>query len=249
MARVIGYLHEGDVVQATAVWSSWLRIKKWWPKGGWLRYCSGRSAAYRLLPTSGQKQFRIPSLVSNPWGQVVDAKWDSDIVDLLGNSTTRKPTSLESPLCLAACFNLSNKAKTLLHGGADPGEPSGPLDRTPLINCAIHGSSDVAKLLLNAQADVSGTDSFGRCALLYAGARGRTAIASLILAHKSHWAGRDGHILLALRAAIYSKSLEVADVLLPHVERMHDQEAAKVYIGCLSETLDWFPSALLQLVW
>mmetsp|Transcript_15965 Transcript_15965/g.30200 ORF Transcript_15965/g.30200 Transcript_15965/m.30200 type:complete len:413 (-) Transcript_15965:248-1486(-) len=249
MARIIGYLHEGDIVQASAVWSTWLRIKKWWPKGGWLRHPSEKLTEFTLLPTSGQEDFRIPLLVSNPWSEISDEKWETTTVDLLDNDATKSSTPTESPLSLAACFNLSHKVRTLLDDGNDPSEPSGPLSRTPLINCAIHGSIDVAKLLLEARADVSGTDSFGRCALRYASGRGRTAIVRLLLAHKAHWAGRDEQTLVALREAMYSKNVDVVDVLLPHVKTMHEQEAAQVYIGCLSESLDWFPSALLQLVW
>eukprot|EP00471_Norrisiella_sphaerica_P011990 CAMPEP_0184502008 /NCGR_PEP_ID=MMETSP0113_2-20130426/49155_1 /TAXON_ID=91329 /ORGANISM="Norrisiella sphaerica, Strain BC52" /LENGTH=451 /DNA_ID=CAMNT_0026890973 /DNA_START=180 /DNA_END=1535 /DNA_ORIENTATION=+ len=285
-AGVIGYLHEGDVIQASATWDGWIRIKKWWSYGGWLQYAKNgkRSALFELVPTRGSDKLRLPPLASNPVPAYVTYPCSNNVqlapegltssalstVEenqakicelIMGGSLSRLRSLLEaridpdckgskniSPLSLAACLNLKDEANVLLEARANPNCTSGPLARTPLINSAIYGSGKIAELLMRKRADVSIRDQFNRCALVYAGARGHASVARHILEHKTkRWNAAAAS--RALRTAIFSNELAVADVVLPHVPRINEKEAVQAYVMKLTASLSWLVPVLQELVW
>lgn len=113
----------------------------------------------------------------------------------------------------AARDNVTYQLERLLNEGKDPDERSEE-GLTPLMNCALYGSYEVAQMLLNAGADPDiQHESEKTTALMMASAKGYVNIAELLVNHGAQINIRDIYANDARFYAVFSGSLEILELL------------------------------------
>jgi len=136
---------------------------------------------------------------------------------------TRTPSTMLSPLSVAAEAGNAAEVRALLAGGADVHAKEGPYRRTALHWSGYYGHVAAVEALLAGGADVHAKDNAGRTALHWAVAKGHVAIVEALLAGGAdvhakdmfgetalHQAGTEGHVaaveaLLAGGADVHAK--------------------------------------------
>ncbi|MEZ0262461.1 MAG: ankyrin repeat domain-containing protein [Alphaproteobacteria bacterium] len=71
--------------------------------------------------------------------------------------------------------------KVLLQYGADPNVKSREDDKLPVLQAALQGKETILNLLLDAGADIEGTDNSGQTAAMYAARKGHTGILRILI--------------------------------------------------------------------
>jgi ankyrin repeat protein len=115
-------------------------------------------------------------------------------------------------------------AQWLLSRSADPNSRSKEGRWTPLHSAAYGGQPEVARILLQHNADKNAQDRMGLTPLHFASEYGRPRVSRLLLEHGADVDARDEHRSTPLHLAIQYRKLEVVRLLIEHGANVDAQD-------------------------
>jgi ankyrin repeat protein len=123
----------------------------------------------------------------------------------------------ETPLSYAVLRHNASvpTVKLLLQYSADPNIKPGEDEKLPLLQAAKHGKETIVKLLLDAGADIEGSDNSGQTAVTYAAREGHTGVLHILIDRGANIDKRGGYYeYCPLMEAVMAQRRDAFELLL-----------------------------------